>query len=144
MSRYQAMCVAIELCESARRLFQDGSKEKETASEVIGELQDVARDVRYGGKWEGDYESIAQALGYCTEIGCSIIGCSICPYRKEIDCRQQLKRDAMHAIRAMGARLKEQQAEIERQIKEKHRAIEQIENEINRLHKESRNVKDEV
>lgn len=40
--------------------------------------------------------------------------------------------------------IKSQQAEIERLKAEKNSVIEQIENEINILHKESRNVKDEV
>ena len=41
MSRYQALCIAIEMCESARKLFSTNSEEKNKASEVIRELQDV-------------------------------------------------------------------------------------------------------
>ena len=103
MSRYKALCVAIELCESARKIFAADSEEKEQASEVIRELQDVAQDVRYGGKWQGDYEVIAESLEHCAENLCQL-----CAYRKiKTGCSVTLKKDAAAAIRHMAKRMKE-------------------------------------
>ena len=94
MSRYTALCVAIELCESARKLFS-GSEEKDRASQIIRELQDVAQDVRYGGEWHGDYEIVAESLTHCAEQQCQV-----CAYRKTgKGCSAVLKRDAAGAIR---------------------------------------------
>lgn len=95
MSRYQALCIAIEMCESARKLFSTNSEEKNKASEVIRELQDVAQDVRYGGEWHGDYEIVAEMLRHCAENRCAF-----CAYRKTgTGCSAELKKDAARAIR---------------------------------------------
>ena len=95
MSRYMALCVAIELCESARKIFSKDPEEKDRASEVIRELQDVAQDVRYGGEWHGDYEIVAESLTHCAEQQCQV-----CAYRKTgKGCSTALKRDAAGAIR---------------------------------------------
>ena len=107
MSRYKALCVAIELCESARKIFAADSEEKEQASEVIRELQDVAQDVRYGGKWQGDYEVIAESLEHCAENMCQL-----CAYRKiKTGCSVTLKKDAAAAIRHLSKELKKYESE---------------------------------
>lgn len=103
MSKYQSVSTAIQLVEAAANIVGNGLIAEGKTGELIRDLRDIAKDVRYGGEWDGDYETVATALGYCAEQG---FNCSICPYRKEMACRQRLKRDAMHAIRAMGARLK--------------------------------------
>lgn len=84
-----------------------------------------------------DIWKVINGLKHCT----TSLGCFECPYseldERSIECQLELDRDALEL-------LKEQQAEIDRLKAEKNRVIEQIENEINILHKESRNVKDEV
>lgn len=109
MSRYQAMCVAIELCESARKVFGKEPEGRETASEIIRELQDVARDVRYGGKWVGNYEEIAQCMEKCAEEDCAL-----CPYRTLLGkgCRSKSKKVAAAVIRQLEYELKEKEERI--------------------------------
>lgn len=103
MSKYESLCVAIELCESARKIFPKGTDQKDATSEVIRDLQDIAKDVRYGGKWDGDFEVIAEMLGHCAENECPM-----CVYRKlNVGCSTTLKKDAAAAIRAMGKKEKE-------------------------------------
>lgn len=103
MSKYQSVSTAIQLVEAAANIVGNGLIAEGKTGEIIRDLRDIAKDVRYGGEWDGDYESVAQMLGYCSA---KKENCSVCPYRKEMACVQRLKRDAMHAIRAMGARLK--------------------------------------
>lgn len=104
MSKYQSVSTAIQLVEAAANIVGNGLIAEGKTGEIIRDLRDIAKDVRYGGEWNGDYETVAQALGYCTEIGTN---CSICPYRKETACRQKLKSDAKYAIRDLSARLQE-------------------------------------
>ena len=118
MNRYQAMCVAIELCQSARKIFGKEPEGKETANEIIQELQEVARDVRYGGKWVGDYEDIAQCMEKCAETDCTQ-----CPYRtlQGNGCRSKAKKVAAAVIRQLEYELKEKEEKIrtlERQMKD--------------------------
>ena len=46
MSRYTSLCKAITLFEDIRTAFRDDQEDAEKYSEVIRDLQDVAKDVR--------------------------------------------------------------------------------------------------
>lgn len=108
MSKYQSISTAIQLVEATASIVGKGLTAEWKTGEILRDLRDIAKDVRYGGEWNGDYETVAQALGYCTEIGTN---CSVCSYRKETDCRQALKSDAKYAIRDLSARLQEYERE---------------------------------
>lgn len=103
MSKYESVCKAIGICESARRLFSIDSTERRNTNEAIRDLQEIARDVRYGGKWEGDFESVAESLDYCAENMCGL-----CLYKKiqDSECRRTSKKDAAAVIRQLVAMLK--------------------------------------
>ena len=103
MSKYQSVSTAIQLVEAAAKIMGGGLISEGKTGEIIQDLRDLAKDARYGGKWDGDYETVATALGYCADPGNN---CSICPYRKETACKQRLKKDAMFAIRHLSSMLK--------------------------------------
>ena len=96
MSRYSSLCTAIQLLESVRKIVVD----KTEVNQIIADLQDTAKDARYGGQWHGDGDTIAAALENCAE---KQMECGRCPY-KELrgkGCAAELKKDAARAIRAM-------------------------------------------
>lgn len=98
MSRYTSLCKAITLFEDIRTAFRDDQEDAEKYSEVIRDLQDVAKDVRYGGEWHGDQDIIAGCLEFCAENECAL-----CTYHNiKIGCSRTLKKDAAAAIRALG------------------------------------------
>lgn len=106
MSKYQSVTTAIRLVEACGKIMGGGLVLEGHAAEIVQDLQDIARDARYGGKWEGDFETVATALSYCEQLD---VNCSVCPYKKEVACRQALKRDAKNAIRTLMARLEKRE-----------------------------------
>lgn len=100
MSKYKSLCMAISLFETLERAFGRDSARDAKMDTVRMDLQDIAKDVRYGGKWEGDFEVIAQILDRCANQECYK-----CQYKKIHDngesCTRMLKKDAAHAIRQM-------------------------------------------
>lgn len=102
MSKYQSVTTAIQLVEACGHIMGGGLVLEGNAAEIAQDLRDIARDARYGGKWEGDFETVATALSYCEQLDRN---CSVCPYKKEVVCRQALMRDAKNAIRTLMARL---------------------------------------
>jgi len=102
MSKYQSVTTAIQLVEACGHIMSGGLVLEGNAAEIAQDLRDIARDARYGGKWEGDFEKVATALSYCEQLD---VNCSVCPYKNEVACRQALKRDAKNAIRTLMARL---------------------------------------
>lgn len=110
MSKYQSLTTAIQLVEAAAKIIMGGGliPEGKAGEMIIQDLRDLAKDARYGGEWDGDYETVATALGHCAEPG---INCSICPYHKEQHCKQRLKKDAMFAIRHMSKKLQKYESE---------------------------------
>lgn len=104
MSKYQSITTAIQLVEAAAKIISGGGLIPEgKAGEIIQDLRDMAKDARFGGEWDGDYETVVTALRYCADLG---FNCSTCPYHKETACKQRLKKDAMFAIRNLSSRLK--------------------------------------
>ena len=96
MSRYGSLDAAIRMVEECRRIAKN-------ADEVITDLQSLAVDVRYGGKWVGEFESVAAALDKCVNMECPV-----CPYRGSPQgCRSALKKDAAACIRQMAEMLGE-------------------------------------
>ena len=93
MSRYSALSHAIELFEAITKIdFEDDRKA----------LQDIAKDVRYGGQGKGDYEELARSLDTCTKMECFA-----CKFKSDSGCKAALKRDAAAAIRQLSKSLKE-------------------------------------
>ena len=92
MSRYSAISHAIELFEALEKAdFEEDRKA----------LQDIGKDVRYGGKWEGDYEELARSLDTCSKMECFA-----CKFRETTACKTALKKDAAHAIRQMAVTIR--------------------------------------
>lgn len=118
MSRYQSLGKAIEIMEACRKLFGAEEDGRSQVDDVIEDLRDMSKDVRYGSQWQ-EYrnESVARALDYCAEPGRG--GCSRCKYHGEEGCTAKLKRDAANAIRSMGKRI----AEMEKKMAEDREAI---------------------
>lgn len=102
MSKYQSVTTAIQLVEACGHIMSGGLVLEGNAAEIAQDLRDIARDARYGGKWEGDFEKVATALSYCEQLATN---CTVCPYKSEVACKQALKRDAKNAIRTLMARL---------------------------------------
>ena len=73
MSKYNSVLLAIELLETVRRTMGEGIGSVGKINDVISDLQHIARDVRYGGHWTGDYMTTAAALDPCA----SMIGCTM-------------------------------------------------------------------
>ena len=112
MSRYTSICKALDLAEAVSKMIGRDGETGEEWETVVQDLRDIAKDVRYGGRWDGDFEAMAQALIHCTKTGQE---CMICPYRElrfEGGCKNQIKRDAAAAIRQMGKDAREQREEI--------------------------------
>lgn len=106
MSRYTSLCKAIDLALAVGHMMSETGYSSEHLEEMIADLRDVAKDVRYGGRWEGDFETMAQALDCCVYVGCA--GCSYKGLRDQGDCRGQLKKDAAAAIRYLGKEAREE------------------------------------
>lgn len=106
MSKYSSLCTAINLVEACDKLMADSGKQSEKTIEIIRDLRNIAKDVRYGGQWNGDHETIATALECCKKIGRD---CTICPYKKigGANCVSELKSDAAAVIRQLTKDLKE-------------------------------------
>lgn len=108
-TRYESLSFAIDLIESIRRALGENGNDSRRTGDHIQNLQELARDVRYGGKWEdlGEAEEIAGALDCCGEG----LNCTICPRRREMEtrggCPGNLKRDAAAMIRAMAKKIRE-------------------------------------
>lgn len=108
MSRYSSLCTAIQLLESVRKIVVD----KTEVNQIIADLQDIAKDARYGGQWHGDGESIADALENCAQ---KQMECGRCPYKdyRGKGCASMLKKDAARTIRAMGKNSEEKKEKKE-------------------------------
>lgn len=110
MSKYSSICTAINVIESIDKMMNDHGKGSSRTEEVIHDLQSIAQDVRYGGKWDGDFTTVAEALTCCTETGTN---CQICPYRREGKaCIPNLKKDAAMAIRQLWKDAQDAKAEL--------------------------------
>ena len=111
MSRYSSLCVAINLVEACDKLMSSNGQQSEKTADVVKDLRDIAKDVRYGGQWHGDYEVIATALGCCKSTGRD---CGTCPYRKigGRNCVSELKTDAAAVIRHMTKEIKTLREEL--------------------------------
>ena len=100
MSRYSSICTAIGLIEAVGKMFGDQAAREQKIEAIKRDLQDVARDVRYGGKWSGDYEIMAETLEVCANHDCNM-----CGYRNlrgsGESCTGRLKKDAAADIRQM-------------------------------------------
>ena len=109
MSRYHSLGVAIEIIEACRKMFGVAEDARSKADEVINDLRDMSKDIRYGSVWtEYKNESIARALDYCMDP--YRMKCAICKYHGEEGCMAKLKRDAANAIRSMGKQIAESEA----------------------------------
>jgi len=100
VSRYTSLCAAIRIVEGIRGIFKTGSVQEQKSDEIRRDLMDIAKDVRYGGEWNGDYEIVAKCLESCVNMNCAV-----CGYRKMLQngsCTEALKKDAAAAIRHLG------------------------------------------
>jgi len=100
VSRYTSLCAAIRIVEGIREIFQIGTVQEQKSDEIRRDLMDIAKDVRYGGVWSGDYEIVAKCLEECAEQNCFV-----CGYKKLLpngSCTEALKKDAAAAIRHLG------------------------------------------
>lgn len=99
MGQYKSVCAAIDVMEAIRRSLKQESRDG--ISTVIRDLQGIARDVRYGGEWDGDYEGLAEALDACRGRKCYQ-----CTYKGRTECMYDLKSDAAAAIRQLDAEVR--------------------------------------
>ena len=109
MSKYSSMCKTIDLMLAVGNMMTSNGYEAGKMATIIEDLRAVARDVRYGGVWDGDFESTAAAL-----CSCKNVDCAVCPYKGMRDkgtCRAILKQDAAAAIRQMGKDARETREE---------------------------------
>lgn len=100
MSRYTSLCKAIDLALAVGHMMSETGYSSEHIEEMIEDLRNTAKDVRYGGRWDGDFEMMAESLDCCVNVGCGM-----CPYKGLRDqgaCRAQLKKDGAAAIRQLG------------------------------------------
>ena len=98
MDRYTALSRALDVLETIGRVYKDEPDITRGNNEVIEHIRDLMKDVRYGGRWDGDFETIAEDLERCA----SGDSCAMCSYRHERDggrCIRMLKKDAAAAIR---------------------------------------------
>ena len=86
-SRYEKLVKTIILLEALEKIDVTGARQ---------DLQEIARDVRYGGKWDGDFEIVAETLDTCGKVACYR-----CQYKEAIECKAILKREAAAAIRQL-------------------------------------------
>ena len=118
MSKYNSVLLAIEMMETVRKTMGEGIGSAGKINDVIRDLQGIARDVRYGGHWTGDYMGTASALELCAEAGHN---CAMCEYDRMHDegqCIRELKNDAAAALRYQAEKIRsllEQIKEIIRQ-----------------------------
>ena len=123
MSRYSSLCRAIDLIEVIKRMMKDNGTGGDSMDAIVQDLQDIAKDSRYGGKWEGNYQEVAEALDCCEDAGSK---CNICPYSgmRNKHCIKTLKHDAAGAIRQMSNSLREwQRKNVEEATKEKQQDL---------------------
>ena len=76
MSKYSSMCKTIDLMLAVGNMMTSNGYEAGKMATIIEDLRAVARDVRYGGVWDGDFESTAAAL-----CSCKNVDCAVCPYK---------------------------------------------------------------
>lgn len=86
-SRYEKLVKTIILLEAIEKIDVSGARQ---------DLQEIARDVRYGGQWNGDFENVAETLDICGKIACYR-----CQYRETPECKAIIKREAAAAIRQL-------------------------------------------
>ena len=108
MGRYNSICEAIQLLEQIRRALKGAIDEGKTSA-IIRDLQDIAKDVRYGGQWEGKHREMAEDLENCANNSCAV-----CNFRAlQPGCTAKLKMDAAKALRQAEDTIKKQAASIE-------------------------------
>lgn len=112
MSKYNSVLLAIEMMETVRRTMGEGIGSAGKINDVISDLQSIARDVRYGGHWTGDFMATASALEMCAEAGHN---CAMCEYDRMHDegqCIKELKNDAAAALRYQAEKIRSLMDEI--------------------------------
>lgn len=89
MSKYSSVEKAIRMLEGIRSLC-----DVKKVDVVLDDLRSIMKDIRYGGRWEGNNEDLAKSLSVCANAE----GCYNCKYRGAA-CRQSMMNDASMAIR---------------------------------------------
>lgn len=104
MSRYDSLCKAISVMTSIKATMESNGLISTGMQSVIEDLRAIARDVRYGGVWDGEFERVASALNICKDMNCTI-----CPYqdKRSTGCKSILKEDAAAVIRQLAKTKKE-------------------------------------
>lgn len=122
MSKYSSVLMAIEMMESVRRAMGEGIGSTGKINDIISDLQHIARDVRYGGHWTGNFEKTACSLELCVEAGRN---CQMCVYARQFEegrCIKELKKDAASALRYQDAKIKELEQHLMTMKKERDAA----------------------
>ena len=126
MSKYNSVLLAIEMMETVRRTMGEGIGSAGKINDVISDLQSIARDVRYGGHWTGDYMGTASALELCAEAGHN---CAMCEYDRMHDegqCIKEMKNDAAAAIRYQAEKIRRLMDQIQTVTRQRDAAEAQL------------------
>ena len=110
MSKYESICTAIDLCEVAKKIFAHNVNNDMKAEIIIRDLQNIAKDVRYGGKWEGGDESLDRMADEM-DI-CAMMKHPICKRNGNPECSKRMKQDAAAALRYASQRIRELEEQI--------------------------------
>lgn len=110
MSRYSSICIAIEMVECVRKMFDGhvGISRKEKLDHVIQDLQRIGQDIRYGGQWAGAGEETVKLLELCMDMNCKE-----CMYKSTEACKKVLKEDAAMMIRNLSAENRRLRTELQ-------------------------------
>ena len=105
MSKYGTLSFTIGLLEAIRKGLH--AEASDQMSEHIANLQKIARDIRYGGEWQGGpFEDVAEALELCAD-GRKCALCQRGAKKYGGSCTAELKEEAAAAIRMMGKTIKD-------------------------------------
>jgi hypothetical protein len=107
MTRYEALSAAIAMVEGAAAVFKH-EEYNQHVLETKEILQDIAKDVRYGGEWRGAEDKLTYALDRCVKMECNL-----CKMHNTPQCKMQLKKEAAMAIRQQRKTILELKAELD-------------------------------
>ena len=110
MGKYESVGKAIRLFDEIRRDFVTGDSERDGISSIIRDLTEISKDIRYGGEFNGNFESVARNLNRCANRECSV-----CGYRGTNggECARAIKNDGAAAIRQLERKIELMKQQID-------------------------------